>query len=50
MSRSNALSALDRAIETEIKLTFESRPIAEVQRIEATTRANVDAKKQGQLL
>lgn len=41
------MSSLDRAIETEIKLTFESKSIVEVRKVEAATRSQVDAKKQG---
>jgi mRNA-degrading endonuclease RelE of RelBE toxin-antitoxin system len=41
-----ARSAMDRAIETEIKLAFESKAIGEVRALERRTREQVEAKKQ----
>lgn len=40
-----ARSAMDRAIETEIKLAFESKPIGDVRALERRTREQVEAKK-----
>ena len=37
---------MDRAIETEIKLAIESKPISEVKALERRTRDQVEDKKQ----
>lgn len=44
---SRAKDSLDRAIDMEIKLAFESKTVPEVRAMEAKTRENIELKKQG---